>query len=246
MILSACFINNKNAKIDHRVMSVLYLAIQHTYTEVQVGLYRDKKCLGALSLHKHHASSLLASKVSTLLSQHRTNLTHINFIAVNQGPGPYTTLRVVIATVNGLSFALGIPLVGVDGIRTLVQEYPHKKNEVGVALLNAFNNDVYFAVKNTNGTIASGYANIESLLLQLQQEYQDATICFLGSGTTLHQEEIKKAFPHAHFSSQLAYCPLNALAHQGLHAWQQKKHTSTQLQPLYLKSTFGGIPNLAI
>ena len=217
-------------------MDVLYLAIQHTYTDVQAGLYKNNQCLSFFSLHKHQASSLLLEKIKELLIKHSIHLGQLSFLAVNQGPGPFTTLRVVIATVNGLSFAVGIPLVGIDGIKTLVNEYKNKECKTSIALLNAFNQDVYFAIKESDDHIKTGYENIEVLLKHIKIKSKKQSLCFLGNGATIHYDLIKNQFPEALIDQDLQHCSLNALAQQGLHKWQNKHCVSTQLQPLYLKN----------
>jgi len=220
-------------------MNIPYLAIQHTYTSVQAGLYKNNYCLGTFSLHKHLASSLLVEKIKDLLIEHNTCLNQISFLAINQGPGPFTTLRVVIATANGLSFALGIPLIGIDGIKTLIREHTNKKYKTHIALLNAFNQDVYFAIKaikESNDQIETGYEKIEALLEQIKTEQRALPLCFFGNGATMHHDLIKKHFPDAFIDQDLQHCSLNTLARQGLHNWQNKQPVSTQLQPLYLKN----------
>lgn len=218
-------------------MNTLYLAIQNTYSEVQLGLYQNNTRLGYIALHKHEASSLLAEKIPELLAQHNTNLAQLAFLAVNQGPGPFTTLRVVIATVNGLSFALGIPLVGVDGIQTLVQEYGND-NHITVGLLNAFNQDVYFAVKAPSKNILIGSQNITTLIEQLKKDFGDQTpITFIGNGTAMHTELIHSYFPHADSNLDAPHCTLDAIASQGFLQWKKKDQITRQLQPLYIKNT---------
>jgi hypothetical protein len=59
---------------------------------------------------------------------------HLQRYPLSAQPGPFTTLRLVIATMPGISFSTA-PLVGVDGLATpqmsTNQDYP-----VTVALLN--------------------------------------------------------------------------------------------------------------
>jgi len=221
--------------------NVLYIAIQNTYTEVQLGLYKNNTCITECTLHKHLASSLLAQTIDELLTQHKVQLTDLKFFAVNQGPGPFTTLRVVIATINGLSFALGIPIIGINGIQALVSEYTPPKKQTVVALLNAFSQDVYFAIKPYAHPIASGAQNITTLLQHIKQTHSHASsIVFLGSGATMHADAIKKELPHATIESVLAHCSLDALAHTGITKWHKKEPTVQQLQPLYLKNIVYG------
>ena len=99
---------------------ISFAALQNTYQEIQVALWCDSLFVGSLSVPKNHASAELIPTLAFLLNQHNLRLEQLSFIAVNKGPGPFTTLRVVIASANGLSFASDIPLVGVDGLKAFL------------------------------------------------------------------------------------------------------------------------------
>jgi tRNA threonylcarbamoyl adenosine modification protein YeaZ len=59
-----------------------------------------------------HGEELLA-QVEALLAATRTPVGELGGLVVGTGPGAFTGLRVGIATVKGLAYALGIPVVGV-------------------------------------------------------------------------------------------------------------------------------------
>lgn len=220
-------------------MDTCYLIIHHNYTHVHLGLYKEQECITTVSLHKHQASSLLIDTIKQILETHLIKLTDLAFIAVNQGPGPFTTLRTVIATINGLNFALGIPLIGIDSIQALVNEY-HNKIQHTVALLNAFNQDVYFA-RHTHhdNRIEVGCQNITVLLQQIAQEEKDDTEphLFIGNGAQLHRELILKMVQHSLVDVAIDHCSLQKIAQEALEKWHRKEYTLAQLQPLYIKNT---------
>ena len=57
----------------------------------------------------------------TLLEDARINLRDVDLFAVATGPGSFTGLRIGIATMQGLAFAAGKPLVGVSGFDALAR-----------------------------------------------------------------------------------------------------------------------------
>src|SRR3989344_8568089 len=52
-------------------------------------------------------SELLLIEIDKLLKKHNLKLNELDKIKAHSGPGRFTSLRVGIATVNGLNFALG-------------------------------------------------------------------------------------------------------------------------------------------
>src|SRR5471030_2525471 len=93
-----------------------YLSIQNTYTHVEMALFQDGQLINWVSEDKLRASKHFILLIAGLLQEHQIKFSDLSFVAVNQGPGPFTTLRVVIASVNGLSYATKIPLVGIDAL----------------------------------------------------------------------------------------------------------------------------------
>ena len=65
--------------------------------------------------------SRLPGDLITLLTGARIALPDIDLYAVATGPGSFTGLRIGIATMQGLAFAAGKPLIGVSGFDALAQ-----------------------------------------------------------------------------------------------------------------------------
>lgn len=65
-----------------------------------------------------HASRLPSGLID-LLSAHGRGLGDVDLYAVAAGPGSFTGLRIGIATMQGLAFASGRPLVGVSALEAL-------------------------------------------------------------------------------------------------------------------------------
>ena len=213
-----------------------YLAIQTTYLQLQIGLFENQKLLDTLCADKKIASKTIITHIQTLLNSNNRALSDLSFIAVNQGPAPFTSLRVVIATVNGLSFGSSIPLVGVDGLAAFMQEYQNSAWPYTIALLNAFNQDAYYALQ-TPLLFEKGCINIDTLLAKLKKITNTQPVRFIGSGTELFADQILQHFgPLASIPEPLPEYPsIEQIASCALNQWKNKKNITDQILPLYLK-----------
>jgi len=216
---------------------ISFAALQNTYQEIQVALWCDSLFVGSLSVPKNHASAELIPTLAFLLNQHNLRLEQLSFIAVNKGPGPFTTLRVVIASANGLSFASDIPLVGVDGLKAFLHEQHQPQSPQTVALLNAFGNDVYYAIESHGTVPATGYANIQQFLAMAHEYFPNDRVRFIGNGVALFRQEIESSFEdRAIIPTPLPESvSITAVGTVALEQWKQQVDVTNQVQPLYLK-----------
>lgn len=212
------------------------LALQNTYQTVELALFNDTGMLELVSADKSQASKQLIPLISTLLTTHQLNFNQLDFIAVNQGPGPFTTLRVIIATANGLSFASAIPLIGIDGMQALIEEYRSPEYEIIIALLDAFNEDVYFAVRTNDTIITSGYKKYHELIPELAANYAQAKALIIGNAALLYEMPFRQALPRAQINAQASTCALEQINTMAYHKWRAHEGMSHQLFPLYLKT----------
>lgn len=214
----------------------LFLVFQNTYDELQMALFQGSQSIALRSICKIEASTRFISVLQDLLNEHTISLSEIPFIVVNQGPGPFTTLRTVLACANGLSFASKIPLIGIDGLDAFMQEERDAEYPNTVILLNAFGQDVYFAIQSNN-SIQKAYLNIDELLEQIKHAMPGKQIRFLGNGTQMFQEKIVATFgENAYIPKKIpSYCSIEAVGTLGLEKWEKDKSGTHQLLPLYLK-----------
>lgn len=215
----------------------IFLAAHTTYSEIILGLYNNYICLD-----KIHESNKLSSKnfiliLDILLKRNNINLSELDFIAVNQGPGPFTTLRVSLASVNGLGFAAKIVLVGVDGLEAFLQQEKDNNYFYTIALLNAFGNDVYIGIYNSkvNNIIYKGCKNINLFLEEFSKNKQATKI--VGNGAILHESAIKNSLENYVYipENNPEVCSLDFIAKLALDNWQQNNDPVYKLLPLYLK-----------
>lgn len=221
-----------------------FLAIQNTYNTLDIALFENNQAIETSIEDKIRASKNCALMIEEMLSKHKLTFADLSFIAVNQGPGPFTTLRTVIASANGLSFASGLPLIGIDGIEALLLEHKDAVYPNTVALLNAFNNDVYFGISQPHPSEhIKGYGPIASILEKINSIYGTQKIRFLGNGVELHKQMILGRFGDNAFIPEVQpeTCTVHQVGLMGLEKWQNKQGLTHQLFPLYLKESMAHV-----
>ncbi|MBU1008061.1 tRNA (adenosine(37)-N6)-threonylcarbamoyltransferase complex dimerization subunit type 1 TsaB [Candidatus Dependentiae bacterium] len=219
---------------------MIYVGLQGSYKSFEIALFQDKICLQTVSGDGVQASSQFLVFFQKLLQKNKKKLSDLQFIAVDQGPGAFTSLRVIIATVNALAFETGVSLVGVDGLDALAQETcdlvkkairePNKV--VLVSLLNAYNNEVYYSICDNKG-----YKKIDCLIDELEH-MKASRFLFTGNGASLHKELIFEILGDRIVNPYvpLSFCSAKQVGIMGFLFWEEKKNIYSELKPLYLKT----------
>jgi tRNA threonylcarbamoyl adenosine modification protein YeaZ len=214
----------------------LWLCIASDYQQIHIALCNEDIIIAQQSVDKKNSNQQLLLAIDTLLKNNNSHLKNIIFIGVNLGPAPYTSLRIAIATVNGLHTATHIPLVGIDALHTFIDKHlPNEKKTITIALLNAFNFDIFYAIAPYNETIKSGYENIDIFLNNIKQLYAQDRIIFIGNGIELYAKNIKQILgDKATIADSFPYPSIDQLVQSGWQNWQENKTIELAL-PLYLK-----------
>lgn len=216
----------------------LVICIHNTYNSVESALACDTQVLAASSIAKELASAQLIPTIDLLLHSHNFQLSDVSHIIVNQGPAPFTTLRTIIVTANGIAFAHKTPLIGVDALDAFMAEYPGSTSTPCVVLLNAFNKAVYYGFKDPQTQQPlKGYAPIESCLEMIKSLYNDMSIRFVGNGTQLYRAEIETKFgSKALMPEPLPLTPsLQQILTSGIDLLNKGQGITQFIEPLYLK-----------
>lgn len=83
--------------------------------------------------------------IEELLLELQLNYKDINAIAVSQGPGSYTGLRIGVSAAKGLCYALNIPLIAVDTLEVLASKLEVTDGYI-IPMIDARRMEVYSAV----------------------------------------------------------------------------------------------------
>jgi len=216
-------------------MNCHYVVLQATYHVIEYALYSSTELIEKHTLEKTEACRFLVTRLNSMLAKNKLSWAEIEFIGVNQGPAPFTTLRTLITTINGISFAQHIPLIGVDGLKSFLTEQP--QNGINIVLQNAFAKDVYFGIQD-GSDVETGWDNGSQFLAMIAEKYPHQTVRFVGNAVFLHQQEIESLFGtrgiiHSHEQEMVS---LKTVAFLCKELWNTKKKGAPHLSPLYLKT----------
>ena len=101
------------------MISSRFLAVETSDAYSSVALRGDDRTFVREStVHNDHAE-VLTMMIDSVLKEAGLTLPALSAIGISQGPGSYTGLRIGYATVKGLCFATGIPLIAVPTLAAL-------------------------------------------------------------------------------------------------------------------------------
>ncbi len=136
-------------------------------------------------------STRLLQMIDDLLRDNRLSLKEIDFLALSSGPGSYTGLRIGGATMKGLAFSLGIPILAVSSLEALAENV--ERQGYIVPLLDARRKEVYTALfKGKKRAQEDVCMKMEDLLEDLKQN-TEGTVTFVGDCTHIYEEAIAEA-----------------------------------------------------
>ncbi|MBI4228800.1 MAG: tRNA (adenosine(37)-N6)-threonylcarbamoyltransferase complex dimerization subunit type 1 TsaB, partial [Deltaproteobacteria bacterium] len=178
-----------------------------------------------LNVGPSHSDKLLPM-VDWLLREAGMKRHDIDGIAVSNGPGSFTSLRVGISTAKGIAYSLGIPVVGVSSLKVLSRNLLHTSYEI-CTLIDARRKEAYAAFFKSNGDDTVRLKD-DCLInpVELIEMIGERTI-FIGNGVVLYRDLIEKSlgdlaifctsnfnFPKASHCAQVGINKLNS-GHKG-------------------------------
>lgn len=156
----------------------------------------DRQCI---CLEGSNHARLLPRYIEELLSFARKQHLSIDAVALSEGPGSYTGLRIGTATAKGLCYGLNIPLYPVSTLDILCEAAKEKGAQgLLIPMIDARRMEVYTTDIN-NKARAVVVENEESLLapFSLGENQSEAPVYYFGDGAAKCQKVFSK--PNWHF-----------------------------------------------
>ncbi|MCD9575834.1 tRNA (adenosine(37)-N6)-threonylcarbamoyltransferase complex dimerization subunit type 1 TsaB [Flavobacterium soyae] len=93
--------------------------------------------------------------IEEVIAESGITVQDLGAIAVSQGPGSYTGLRIGVSAAKGLCFALNIPLIAVDTLQTLASKANVSDGKI-IPMLDARRMEVYSEIFNADLEVERG------------------------------------------------------------------------------------------
>lgn len=174
------------------------LAVDTSAQTTAVALIEDEKVIGEVLLNTttNHSISLMPT-VQFLCEQAGFLPSDLTRIAVAQGPGSYTGLRIGVTLAKTLALTLNLELVGISSLLALAMSVQARDQWV-VPIMDARRGFVYLgAYQNLKSKIPDQYIALEEALQQLSEKVsRTKEIVFTGDAVTFDRE-IRAQIPQA-------------------------------------------------
>lgn len=225
---------------------MVFLSIQATYSAIDLGLFVDNIFVSS----EHHAgarsSSQIIPKIESFLASAGYSINDCQALIVDHGPGAFMSLRVALATVNGIGYATGKTLVGVSGLAALAAVTKRSHDTDGkmiCSLLNAYNNELYVGLYGGHLEGEEFFISIKELAPRLKALERHVVVN--GNGVVLAQAgldlagvDYSIATPRAETADARAVGELGC----ALYKTDPGRYTN-KLEAYYLKNSYFSIKN---
>lgn len=225
----------------------MILSIETATKICSIAIHHEAKLLASAELHveKSHSGALIVL-IKELLNHIDVQTNQLEAIAVSEGPGSYTGLRIGISTAKGLCFAHDIPLIAINTIEAMAHQLiPFYKKDPLIyfcPMLDARRMEVYTAVYNSLGKniLATSPVILDQSTLKAEIEQANQFIVF-GDGANKSLPLLDK-YEHLCFVDQITPTAVSV----GKLAYDKFQNQSFEnlayFEPFYLKEFYSPLP----
>ena len=214
----------------------------------------------AVALHHLANGRLLGQSELRLEKSHSTHLTvlieqlvvnagyalrDLGGVAVSDGPGSYTGLRIGAAAAKGLCFALDVPLLAVGTLPALAHQVaartPRADMYLYAPMLDARRQEVYTALYRADGTEVLAPTNLILDAEALAEHLAHSPLLCFGSGAAKFQALVSD-YANAFFLAGVQPSAVS-IGELGLAAYRRQQFQDVAYyEPFYLKEVYTTTP----
>jgi tRNA threonylcarbamoyladenosine biosynthesis protein TsaB len=157
----------------------MLLAVDTSTAHVGLAIYDEAQVIGeSMWRSNQHHTVELAPAVAELLARSGLTMEDIRALAVALGPGSFTSLRVGLSLVKGLSLARHLPLVGIPTLDIYTASQPVSKLPLLAAIQAGRGRLAVGWYKSTkNGWQAKGPARVATVDMLIEEIQSPSIVC---------------------------------------------------------------------
>ena len=219
-------------------MKILHIETSSKNCSVAISDGENLLCLCEEVSDNYKQSESLHSFVEWALEGAEISLKDLDAISLGKGPGSYTGLRIGAASAKGFCYGLKLPLIAVNSLDSMVEEFVNQGFDLIIPLIDARRMEVYTAF--FDGKSGEMISETEAKILDENSfsELADKKILFIGDGAKKTQEILN--LPNAEFRSDI-YPSAKGLIKKSVEKFNQQDFENVAyFEPFYLKD-FQGI-----
>jgi tRNA threonylcarbamoyladenosine biosynthesis protein TsaB len=203
------------------------LSIETSTSICSVAIHEQGELLALAEIMEPGAhAEKLVSLVDAALKQANLRLVDLAAVAVSQGPGSYTGLRIGVSTAKGIAYALDIPLIGINTLQAMAASQQLAEGEYVVAVLDARRKEVY---TQTFGDSLQQLSPIEAVVLEegvFGSVLEKGKVYFVGDGVEKVKEEVQ------HVNAQFVENWESSLSAKNMGVLASEKHARQEWEDL--------------
>ncbi|OCS82453.1 tRNA (adenosine(37)-N6)-threonylcarbamoyltransferase complex dimerization subunit type 1 TsaB [Caryophanon tenue] len=176
---------------------MIYLAIETANAPLSVAVVSDGKVIAELTQHNKTTHSIGAMPaVEQVLQMAKLTPADIDVIAVSEGPGSYTGVRIGVTIAKTLAWTLRKPLIGVSSLQALAANASLFGGLI-CPIVDARRQHVYTALYEgltLEEIMVDTHESIDDLLIKLKAFARP--VLFIGTDVDMYWEKIEQQLEH--------------------------------------------------
>ncbi len=223
-------------------MNARILAIETSSETCSVALLNEGQVSHRMNeTPRGHAKNILPM-IQDLLAESELQTSDLDVIAVTNGPGAFTSIRIGVAVCQGLAAAIGCPVISVSSLAVMAHgamKLGHAKS--AAVALDARMSEIYLGVYklSDDGQVLAIQPDtvIAPERVSLPAELGHLNPALAGVGWKVYEQELGGAMASIQCTPvELAFPrAIDLLDIAQIHYAQKKTHPVQQLQPVYLR-----------
>lgn len=199
------------------------------------------RCIESNEANVH--SSHLSIFIRKILEETGTAVTNLSAVAVSNGPGSYTGLRIGLSTAKGICYGADLPLITLHSLQVMANWFKKKNlseihpNSLIIPLIDARRQEVYAGYYNAQ---IQPIKNPEAIILHelsFEKMMKQYTCLFVGNGAD-KSKKILKSHYNSRFFPDFVTSALGMIDIAWNMYQQQQFADLAYSEPFYLKQAY--------